>query len=252
MRRFLLTASAVAVLFCPAALAQASPAFYDQIGTLTTATTDVVTIPILGSQWATVKFKALAAGTATATAQVQVSGQWIASAYATRLSTVTANPTTQAIAATTLTTADVWEVPLPSNATGFRLLCGGTGSTTSVEVFGGNFYVSGMLVSATLFDVTSAVNTDNPTGTFDLSGWSWVFVAWNAGGATTAAITGLHVFDDGNLGVSHTFGATAVAGDFALSRGVGAGGSFYPSRRMSFDAPATAAQQTRLRVEVSR
>lgn len=256
MRNLFFATLVAAVLFCPpTAQAQLQTTYSGLVGnsgTLTTATTDKVVVPISGSQWATIQFRATVSGSATATAQVQVNGQWLAAAYATRISTTAANPTTQAITASALTANDVWEVPLPSNATGFQLLCGGTGTTTTVQIFGGQAYVPGMVVSATLFDITSAINTDNPTGTLDLSGWSWIFVAWNAGGATTVAATGLHVFDDGNLGATHTFGAAAVAGDFALSRSVGAGGSFYPSRRMSFDAPAVAAQQTRLRVEVSR
>lgn len=256
MRKSLLAAIAAAVLFCPfAARAQLQTTFSELIttsGTLTTVTTDKVSVVISGSRWATAQFRATIAGTATATAQVQVNGQWIAAAYATRISTAAANPTTQAISATTLVANDVWEVPLPSNATAFQLLCGGTGTTTTAQIFGGQAYVPGMVVSATLFDVTSAVNTDNPTGTLDLSGWGNVVVAWSAGGATTIAATGLHVFDDGNFSPTHTFGAAAVAGDFALARATSGSSGFFPSRRMSFDVAAVAAQQTRLRVEVYR
>lgn len=256
MRKIVFAALAAAVLFCPfGAGAQVQFTYAGSInnsGTLTTGTTDSVQIGISGTQWATVRFKASVAGTATATAQAMVNGQWIASAYATRLSTVSANPTTQPISATTLVAGDIWEVPLPANSTAFQLLCAATGSATSVQIYGGIPYSPGMVVTATLFDVTSAINTDNPTGTLDLSGWSWVFAAWNAGGATTIALTGLHVFDDGNFSPTHTFGAAAVSGDVALSKSVGASGGFYPSRRMSFDVAAVAAQQTRLRVEVSR
>lgn len=257
MRKVLFAALAAAVLFCPfGAGAQVQFTYAGSItnsGSLTTVTTDSVQLGISGTQWATVRFRASVAGTATVTAQVMVNGQWIASAYATRLSTVNANPTSQAIAATTLVAGDLWEVPLPANGTAFQLLCAATGSTTTAQIYGGIPYSPGMPVTAILFDVTSAVNTDNPTATLDLSGWTSAVVAFSAGGATTIALTGSHLTSDAvNLGGNHTFVAAAVAGDAALTRSVGSAGGFYLSRRMSFDVAAVAAQQTRLVIEVAR
>lgn len=248
---------AILLLISTSALAQqqvTTPKDAAGSGTLTTITTDKVTIPILGSQWATVQFMAVTAGTSTVTALVSTDNgtNFSAAPYARRLSTVSVNPTTQPITATTLSVSDIWEVPLAANVTNFQLLCAATGTSTSVVIRGGIPYVPGMPVNATLFDVTSAVNTDNPTGTLDLNGWSWVFVGWNAGGATTIAATGLHVYEDGLFSPTHTFGAAAVAGDFALTKTTSGSGGFYMSRRMSFDVGAVAAQATRLRVAVTR
>lgn len=260
MRKLLFAALAAAVLFCPQpAAAQVQFTYAGSIsnaGTLTTGTTDSAQLGISGTQWATVRFRASIAGTSTVTAQVMVNGQWIASAYATRISTVSANPTTQAISATTLVAGDIWEVPLPANSTAFQLLCAATGSTTTVQIYGGIPYSPGSPVTAVLYDVTSSTNTDNPTGILDLSGWSAATVAFNAGGASTVALTGFKVPSDGSgsIGGNTTFVAAAIAGSAALSRaslGPSAGGNVM-SKRMSFDVAATAAQQTRLVVEVSR
>ena len=225
-------------------------------GTLTIITTDTVPLPISGGQWATAKFTVKTAGTATATAQVSIDGgiNYNPAPYAKRLSTVSANPTVQAITATTLVTGDVWEVPLPANATHFQLLCGGTGSVTTVTLSGGALYVPGMPVTATLYDVTTAFTVGQTTGVFDTSGWSQgsVIVINGDTGGTSRALSVFQVLSSGANGGgaggsiasgasgSHNMGGPASTGssyfidntafmpkrtNIILGAGTGAGGS---------------------------
>jgi hypothetical protein len=161
----------------------------DVTGTITTSG-DTVLLPISGARWATARLTVILAGTATATAQVSVDGgkNFISSVLAKRVDAVAANPTVQAITATTLVTGQAWEVVLPSNATHFRVLCAGTGTTTSVDLIPGQFFVPGAPLAAVMFDTTSAVNTAIDTGTLDLSGWEYTLVAYTtpaAGGSGT-------------------------------------------------------------------
>lgn len=182
MRNVIVAALAAMVLLCPPAASAAygpvqtvnAHGFPSIRGGLTTITTDTVVLEASGAQWATVQFKATTAGTSTVTAQVSLDGgtNWLSSAYAKRLSTVAASPTVQAIAATTLVAADVWEVPLPANATHFRLQCAASGTTTTVFMYGAQPYVPGVPVFATLYDVTETNIGDGLTTTVDFSGWN--------------------------------------------------------------------------------
>lgn len=234
-------------------------------GSLVTAN-DAVQLGVLGPQWATVKFIVVSAGTATATAQYSIDGgiNWFASPYAKRLSTVSANPTTQAISGTTLVTGDVWEVAISGNTTNVQILCGNSGTSTTVRLFGGLMYVPGIPVAATLYDVLSGVNTINSTGVLDLSGWNAVYTTYSAGGATTVALIAAEIADDGFI-VAQTTPAAYVAGNGRTLFAAATSGVYYqprfalvstsalpPTKRAAFALAATAAQQTRLRIEVYR
>jgi len=170
-------------------------------GTLATVTTDAVGIAIAGSDYATARFTVLQAGTATATAQVSIDGgvNYIPAPYAKKVSAVSANPTVQAISATTLVTADAWEVPLPGNCTNFRLLCAASGTATQVSLTGGAPYVIGVPVAAVLYDVLSAVNTALDTGVLDFSGWTIVSVFYTTPAGGSGAIKQV---DDAGTAVS--------------------------------------------------
>ena len=222
------------------------------LGTLQTITTDMVILPISGGQWATAKFSVGTGGTATATAQVSIDGgkNYNPSAYAKRTSAVSANPTTQAISATALVTGDVWEVPLPGNCTHFQLLCGGTGTATTVTLSGGALYVPGVPVVATLYDVTVAFTVAAASPTLDLTGWSVVTLdaTNNDTGGVNRALYLAPIFNDGAGNASvpaqvtiatgvagyQTFGGGIVTGGYGmapprgvanLTAGTGAGGS---------------------------
>lgn len=266
MRSLILAAlAAVTVLLCPAAaLAQQQVVAWAGLypttmsGLLTTATTDAVTARVPGGQWATARFTVDLAGTATATAQISIDGgkNWIASAYAKEIDAVSANPTVQAISATTLTTGQAWVVPLPANATHFRLLCGGTGTTTNVTISGGTAYVAGAPVVAVLYDVTSATNTALDTGILDVSGWTGTVFGFvtPAGGAAD-----IYAVDDAGNSSSSAFGPA-----IAVGAGVTTLGGWYPgaagtyalgtplAKRIRGTTTAVSAVTSRLRIEARR
>lgn len=239
----------LSVLISTSALAQqqvTTPKDVAATGTLTTITTDKVSVPILGSQWATVQFMATAAGTSTVTAQVSTDNgtNYSAASYARRLSSVTANPTVQPITATTLGVSDIWEVTLAANVTNFQLLCAATGTTTSVVIRGGVPYVPGMVVVGVLYDQTSATNTALDTGTLDTSGWTAVAAHFTMNGGapsfTAAAV------DD--LGVTEvTYSTTTTAGIVST----GLGWTHLP-KRSRYQSAAIAAQTSRIRLEARR
>lgn len=224
---------------------------------------DAVILHLSGTYWATVQFTVVSAGTATASAQVAIDRlgtNYFASAYAKKISAVTANPTVQAISATTLVTGDVWEVALPSNATAFQLIAG-AGTATVVKIIGGVVYASGTPVTATLYDVTSAVNTAIDTGTLDLSGWEYANVSYTtpAGGSGTISMV-----DDAGASVA-MFTPPASAGawyPFAMSSpsvsqvtalpATGSTGALPIQRRMRFQSAGVAALTSRIRIEVRR
>jgi hypothetical protein len=222
--------------------------------------TDVVALAIAGLDYATARFTVQNAGTATATAQISVDGgvNYVAAPYAKKVSAVSANPTVQAIVGTTLVTADVWEVPLPGNATNFRLLCAGSGTVTSVSLAGGAPYVPEVPVLATLYDVTSGTNTALDTGTLEVGGWwalSYLFTM--NGGAPAFSIQ--EVDDAGTSTASIITSAAALMGGFGLGTTLGgtaglaaATSQLQPPRRIRFQSGAIAAQTSRIRLQARR
>lgn len=220
---------------------------------------DAVPLSISGAQFATAKFTAITAGTSTVTAQVSIDGgtNWLAAPYAKRISTASANPTVQAITATTLVTGDTWEIPLPGNTTNVQLVCAGTGTVTAVKVQNGAPYVPGVPVVATLYDVTSGVNAANNTGTLEASGWNSAWLLMTASGGVPAfAITPV---DDAGTSLFAIYTATAVnnQGQWGLGAATGneLGAFSLPSqlpKRLALTSAAIAAQTSRIRIEVRR
>jgi hypothetical protein len=262
MKRFLILACLMAtpVLAQPVYSTWATDT--DVAGTITT-TNDTVILPISGARWATVKLNVVSAGTATATAQVSVDNgkNYFSAVFAKRVDAVSANPTVQAISATTLSTGNMWEIAIPANATNFRVLCAGTGTTTSIDLIPGQFFVPGAPIAAVMFDTTSAVNTAIDTSTLDLSGWEYVLVSYTtpAGGSGTIS----QVDDAGTSTTMFTVPASAAAWyPFAVSSPsatqvtalptTGATGALPLLKRMRFQSAGVAALTSRIRIEVRR
>lgn len=225
-------------------------------GTLTTITTDTVVMPILGGQWATAQFTATTAGTSKQNAQISIDGgtNWINPPYAKRLSTANANPTMTDFSLSggvTLVAGDVWEIPLPGNVTHFRLICGTTGTATSVSLMPGLPYISGAPVHAVLYDQTSGTNAILDTGVIDTSGWGVLSFAYVAG--ATGSMAPKWVDDSGATFVSLTSAITGVAavGTFGDGSSASNSVSFLP-KRVEFISQAIAAQTSRIRIEVRR
>jgi hypothetical protein len=241
MRKVLAAFAAIALL-CPSVWAQSQAD-----GPLTTSG-DTVTIDALGTRLATVKFRVRSAGTATAAAKVSTDGvNFIAAPYAKRLTTASANPTVQAIATTTLVTGDVWEVPLPANATQFQLACDGTGTTTSVSALPGLPYITGVPVTAVLYDVTeSGTGVGLATGTIEFSGWVSAHIVLVT---PTTQVWTFRGVDDTGTAVGPTIATTAASsGSLLISQNPGSSGATlgagipaawpFGERRFSLTLPA--------------
>lgn len=223
-------------------------------------TNDVVSLAIAGADYATARFTVLAAGTATATAQVSIDGglNWFAAAYAKKVSAVSANPTVQAVATSTLAAADVWEVPLPGNATNFRLLCAVGGTLTTVSMVGGIPYVPEVPITAVLYDTTTAVNTALDTGTLDVSGWWALSYLFTMNGGVPAF--SIQEVDDAGASTANIITATAaLMGGFGLGTTLGgtaglaaATAQLQPPKRIRLQSAAIVAQTSRIRVQARR
>jgi predicted RecA/RadA family phage recombinase len=234
---------------------------YDGVQGALVANNDAVRLRLSGTRWATVQFQVVSAGTATATAQITNDGtNFVSAPFAKRITTVSANPTVQAISATTLVTGDIWEVVLPSNAVAFQLLAG-VGTSTTVKIVGGLPFMAGAPVTGTLYDTTSGVNTAIDTGTLDLSGWEFAVAAYTtpAGGSGTISM----VDDAGTSVTMFTPPASATAWyPFAVASpsvsqvtalpATGSTGALPLQKRMRFQSAAVAALTSRIRIEVRR
>jgi len=229
-------------------------------------TNDTLTLSILGTKWATVKFHADTAGTTTITAQYYKDSGLIVnarpSAYCTRLSTASSNPLVQAISSTTLTTGDWWECPLAGDTTQFQLLAAAGGTATTISVAGGVPYAPGVPVYAVLWDVTPPSGSSNNTGTLEGSGWS--ALSWDivVTGASTGTAAVQEVDDAGSAITIATLPGLGV-GTFAggLGTGVSMGTGITPitgltqvplPRRFGFALAGAASSVIRLRVVVRR
>jgi len=264
MRTFIFAALSALALVCPA-YGQTQSIYVNGIatpattGTLTTGSTDAVMIAAQGWQWATVRFTVVTAGTSTSTTQISLDGgvNWITSAYARRLDQSSANPQTFLVSNTTFSSGQIYEVPLPSNSTKFRVLCGASGTTTTIQVSGGIPYVPGSPVVAVLYDVTSGTNAALDTSTLDVSGWTTVGHAFSMSGGAPAfslaevddagatlgnLVTGTAAFS-GGLGVGAVVGGTAGL--------VAATAQIPLLKRLRYQSAAIAAQTSRIRI-VSR
>ena len=256
------------LLSLPAVAAQgtteSSATFTGVRGSMDT-TNDTVRLNVTGNQWATVKFTVGLGGAATVTTQITTDGtNYFPAPYSRRLNVVSANPTVQAIAATTLVTGDVWETPIPGDTVAFQITCAGSGSLTTVTISGGRPYVVGVPVAAVLADVTEAsIGAGVAAFTQDTVGWSNVLVM---GGSPTGVVWSIRQLDDAGSnisGVAVTF--TAAAGGAATLSHFGGnttsatvGGSAQSTygnltRRMAWSLPAGGTvSQGRIRIEAFR
>jgi hypothetical protein len=237
-----------------AALLIVSPAYAQQqvtsprdaaaTGTLTTITTDTVPLTISGGQWATVQFMATVAGTATATAQYSNDGtNWLAAPHAKRLSTVAGNPTQQAISSTVLVANDVWEIVIPANTVKFQLICGATGTPTSVVIRAGAPYVPGTSVIAQLEDASVAFGVAYTGGNLDMAGWSSLeaFLANNDTGGVSRALQVIPRFSDGTTLASGAASSTVnsgAGGSVPMGLAVGTGVQAFLPQRVNVQATA--------------
>lgn len=227
-------------------------------------TTDTVTMPVLGTQWATARVQVATAGTATVTLAFASDGlgkNWIAAPYARRLDLVTANPSVAPLSSSVLVSGGVYEIVIPGNCTHVQAQCAAAGTATSLTLLGGLPYVPGVPVVGVLFDVTSAVNTALDTGTLDFGGWATAqgFIstpALGAGSVTQIDDAGVSI---GSLltfpaaastwigfgtGASAATGVISVAGYWAVPIAL--------PKRLRWQTAAVAAVTSRIRIEVRR
>jgi hypothetical protein len=228
-------------------------------------TGDTIVMQISGTQWATAYVKYVGA-TPTPTVSVQLGVSldgginWLVGFFGApmgkRLTAVSANPTLDAMGSGWLggATDQLYEVPLPANATHlrYRAVTGGTAGT--MVLMGGSPYV-GLPVTGVLWDFTSTAGSAASTGTFDMSGWSTAEVLWQSA-AGNPGININQVNDDGTTG-----GVLAATANLNGLVTIGPGGTTLPlvgtasymlPRRIEAHCGAFAAQTTRIRVEVRR
>lgn len=184
------------------------------------ASGDWVQMPVRGSDFASVSIQLSGTFSGTITWEVSHDGtNWIASAYATRTDTASANRTVAASVAGT--TATTWELPLCGQTTHVRARCTAYTSGTFVLTLAPcKPYVPGVPVTATLFDVSTSAGANNNTGTLELGGWSSAAIMLVVTTATTGPITQAIVDD---AGVATTIGTatTLVAGSYAFLPSLG-------------------------------
>lgn len=170
-------------------------------GALTTSG-DTVTMPVSGTQWATVIWSVLGtAGTATGAVEVSNDGgnNYFAAPYSRRL-IVPQNPAfISGGAGFTFITGTNFETAIPGNTTQFRIRCSGTGTTTTVQIQGGTPYTPNAPVIAKLYDVPVTAGANNNTPTFDVTGWRQVVVTVVVTTAATGAAS-LNIAEDEGAG----------------------------------------------------
>ncbi len=231
---------------------------------------DAATIFIKGSDFCNVLWTVAAApGTAKLTAEYTTDTivppvNWLTAPYSKEIDLVSANPLVQAWSNQTAV-AGTFETPLPGNCTAFRVRVGTGGTAVSVSLTGGLSYETGVPVTATLYDVTSAVNTALNTGTIDSSGWVSASLSGFMSGVAGGTF-GVNPVDDfgavGVLGIPQwgvvTATGVAYVAQFGSSTPVG------PSRGITLEAlgmlpkrinasmSPVAAITGRIRIEVRR
>lgn len=221
MRNALAAFAAVLALVC-SAHAQTQTIPYNGVGGITgtlTTSGDFVLLNISGGQWATVQWFVVGpAGTSQSVREISVDGgtNWFAAPYGKKTNVVAGNPVVGA--ALSFTTGDAWEVPLPFNATNFRIRCSSTGTSTTVTASGGTPYVPGVPVFAVLSDVSTTAGAANNTPTLDSSGWKELVVSI----VTTTAATGaasLNIVDDAGAAVPIGTSASIAVGTYVFGWG---------------------------------
>lgn len=230
---------------------------------------EAVTIALSGGLWATAKatFGATASGIALATEVSSDGGvNWIPSPLAKDVTTVAANPAFLASGTGAVGySSKAWEVPLPANATHFRVRAtAALGSALSVTLAGGTPYVAGVPIVATLADLTSAVNTAIDTGVLELNGWTSELANFTTSGVASTLAQAVRIGSNGaangganiavaitttqNLEVTYGQGVANTTTSTNVSQ---IGGGAMP-RRGQYLLAATVAQTGRVIVEVRR
>ena len=226
------------------------------------AQNDAVVLPIRGKDWATVKWVVSLAGSGGITAEYTDdplgagSVNWKTPPYSRRLDQVTANPSVAPWANNT-PVAGSYETPIPANCTAFRIRYQTAGTETDITISGGALYAG--IVSATLYDITSAVNTAIDTGVLDLSGWDVesVYFVTPAGGSGAIKV----IDDAGTAATLHTVPASAAVMVTLAEAGPGSATAvaatgtvpigLFP-KRMQFTSAAVVALTSRIRIEAYR
>jgi len=210
---------------------------------------DAASIAALGTQLASVQWAVTAAGSGAITTEYtddpngQLSLNWKPTPYSKRLDVQSVNPAV----APWVNAAPVvgnYETPLPGNCTAFRIRYQTAGTQTAVSITPGLPYVPGVPVTATLYDVTSALNTAIDTGTLDISGWASALVIHLSSGGVPGFVD--NALSDAGLLYQ---ASTATANAFIW---YGVGGTKALNKRMDFSSTAIAAQTSNIRIEARR
>jgi hypothetical protein len=235
-------------------------------GTLTTAG-DTVTMDVSGGQWATVVWNVVGTAGTAGGIVTEISSDnrvnWTAAPGNRRLSTVTANPSVSFLGAP-LSTGQIWETPLPANATSFRVRAANTGTTTTIQIQGGAPYVPNMPVVALLYDTSVTAGANNNTGTIDVTGWRYVTVSIVQTTAATGAAS-LNIVDEAGAAIPVGTSASIAVGTYVFGWGdVGSFGAANPftisggaaslplDRRFNVAVAGATTSATRIRIAARR
>lgn len=275
-----------ALLFALPAVAQTNPnnnctAPLPANGFMQIAQLDSVVLPISGACWSTARFKFYApASSQTLEFDYTIDGvNWIPSGqgapYVKRIDAVSANPTivfgSMVTVGGTLKFfnivsygASTWEMPLAANVQAVRVLALSTSTQfNQVTISSGTLVGSPGSTSATLFDETSATNTQLSTGALDFSGWATTLITAIVPAGGSGAVQ--YLDDTGAAAINSLSFASGGAGTTSYVTG---GVNSFPSassmsgtpysvmpglpKRASAFITATAALTSRMRVEVRR
>ena len=223
---------------------------------------DTVGAALPGNIWATARLTTVSFGTVGQTLEVSNDGgiNWQLAPYAKRVDAVAANPQVFSFLGATPGAGSIYEIPLAGNTTNIRSRASSSGTPSIITLQGGALYTPGVPVSAILFDVTTAINTQVDTGILDGSGWTSALVLLPA--PSTAFFT---ISDVDDTGASFSLVAQTIPGSgYVVTFGVGGGGAviannptLYPTgmpvpKRLRVIVPAVAAATGRVRLEVRR
>jgi hypothetical protein len=241
-------------------------------GAAQTATGNEINMPIDASKWSSAFMTFTAAAfNGTLTWDMMIDGQWVtvylAAAtqpasgvpWATLTTTASGNPSVAGSIAYTTTAADVWELPLPANATQVRVRCAlFTSGTITVTLTAGRPLNPGTPVLAVLCDVTSASNTATDTGNMNTAGWETLNYDFSMTGGVPA-FTVLEVDDAGTALAALVTSATAFSGGIGQGSTVGGTAGLSAAsaqiplfRRTALRSAAIAAQTSRTRATARR
>lgn len=217
---------------------------------------DVSCIAAAGIDWATVKIQTGGSWVGTITPLYRNDANQgigtIPAAYVKRLDVSSANPAVTATMTSGGTAA--YELPLAGDTTHVCLkMTAYTSGSATIAVTGLRAYVPGVPVSATLYHVTSAVNTALDTGVLELAGWTSLLQTNSFSGGVPSFVAS--TFDETGTSVGGWTNDTALA--LRLWSRTGATGTFGVNSpalgmRMKFTSAAIAAQTSGILLQVFR